>query len=69
MSYVDLGKDGPLVMEAPPMLQGILLDYWQRPVPVDGGKFFSDVGLAGPDGGKGGKFLLLPPGYKEAVIV
>ena len=24
MSYVDLGKDGPLVFEAPPMLQGIL---------------------------------------------
>lgn len=67
MSYVDLGKDGPLVMDAPPMLQGILLDYWQRPIPVDGGKFFGDVGLAGPDGGKGGKFLLLPPGYKGTV--
>jgi hypothetical protein len=67
MSYVDLGKDGPLVMEAPPMLQGILLDYWQRPIPVDGGKFFGDVGFAGPDGGKGGKFLLLPPGYKGPV--
>ena len=67
MSYVDLGKDGPLVMEAPPGLQGILMDYWQRPIPVDGGKFFGDVGLAGPDGRKGGKFLLLPPGYKGAV--
>jgi hypothetical protein len=67
MSYVDLGKDGPLVMEAPPMLQGILLDYWQRPIPVDGGKFFGDVGLAGPDEGKGGKFLILPPGYKGEV--
>jgi hypothetical protein len=33
MSYVDLGKDGPMVMDAPPMLQGILLDYWQRPIP------------------------------------
>ena len=67
MSYVDLGKDGPLVFEAPPRLQGILLDFWQRPIPVDGGKFFGDVGLPGPDGGKGGKFLLLPPGYKGAV--
>ncbi|HMD96593.1 MAG TPA: DUF1254 domain-containing protein [Terriglobia bacterium] len=67
MSYVDLGKDGPLVMDAPPMLQGILLDFWQRPIPVDGGKFFGDVGLAGPDAGKGGKFLLLPPGYKGEV--
>ena len=67
MSYVDLGKDGPLVMEAPPELQGILDDYWQRPIPVDGGKFAGDVGLFGPDGGKGGKFLMLPPGYKGAV--
>jgi hypothetical protein len=67
MSYVDLGKDGPLVMDAPPELQGILLDYWQRPIPVDGGKFFGDVGFAGPDGGKGGKFLILPPGYKGSV--
>jgi len=67
MGYVDLGTDGPLVFEAPPRLQGILLDFWQRPIPVDGGKFFGDVGLAGPDGGKGGKFLLLPPGYKGEV--
>ena len=67
MSYVDLGKDGPLVMEAPPGLQGIFDDYWQRPIPADGGKFFGDIGLAGPDGGKGGKILLLPPGYKGTV--
>lgn len=43
------------------------MDYWQRPIPVDGGKFFGDVGFAGPHGGKGGKFLLLPLGYKGAV--
>src|SRR6516165_11369915 len=70
MSYVDLGKDGPLVFEAPPKLQGILLDFWQRPIPgptVDKKQFFGDVGFFGPDGGKGGKFLLLPPGYKDDV--
>src|SRR4029450_11951900 len=67
MSYVDLGNDGPIVFEAPPELQGILLDFWQQPIPVDGGKFFGDVGLPGPDAGKGGKFLLLPPGYKGSV--
>jgi hypothetical protein len=67
MSYVNLGKDGPLVFDAPPNLQGVLLDFWQRPIPVDGGKFFGDVGLPGPDGGKGSKFLLLPPGYKGEV--
>jgi hypothetical protein len=70
MSYVDLGKDGPLVFEAPPKLQGILLDFWQRPIPgptVEKTQFFGDVGFAGPDSGKGGKFLLLPPGYKGDV--
>ena len=67
MSYVDLGKDGPLVLDAPPNLQGILLDAWQRPIPVDGGTFAGDVGFFGPDQGQGGKFLLLPPGYKGEV--
>jgi len=55
MGYVDLGNDGPLVFEAPPNLQGILLDAWQRPIPVDGGRFFGDVGLPGPDAGQGGE--------------
>jgi hypothetical protein len=67
MTFADLGQTGPLVFEAPPRLQGILLDFWQRPIPMDGGKFFGDVGLPGPDGGKGGRFLILPPGYKGAV--
>jgi hypothetical protein len=67
MVFEDLGKTGPLVFEAPPNLQGILLDFWQRPIPMDGGQFFGDVGLPGPDGGKGGKFLILPPGYKGNV--
>jgi hypothetical protein len=70
MSYVDLGKNGPLVFEAPPGLQGILLDFWQRPIPgptIDGHAYFGDVGLPGPDAGTGGKFLLLPPGYTDAV--
>jgi hypothetical protein len=67
MSYVDMGETGPIVFVAPPNLQGILLDFWQRPIPVDGGKFAGDVGLPGPDAGKGGKFLVLPPGYKGDV--
>lgn len=53
MSYLDLGSDGPIVFEAPPRLQGILLDFWQRPIPVDGGTYFGDVGIFGPDQGKG----------------
>ena len=67
MGYVDLAKDGPLVIELPPNQQGILDDFWQRPVPgptIDGHEFAGDVGLAGPDRGNGGKYLLLPPGYQ-----
>ena len=70
MGYLDLGKDGPMVFEAPPGMQGILLDFWQRPIPgptIDGHEFFGDVGLPGPDAGKGGKFLILPPGYEGDV--
>jgi hypothetical protein len=63
MGYVDLGKDGPLVIELPPNQQGILDDFWQRPVSgptVDDHDFAGDVGLAGSDRGKGCKYLLLP---------
>ena len=67
MVFVNVAETGPLVFEAPPKLQGILLDMWQRPIPCDGGKFFGDVGLPGPDGGAGGKFLILPPGHKGDV--
>jgi len=70
LGYLDLGKDGPMVFEVPPKFQGILLDFWQRPIPDDGGEFAGDVGLPGPDGGKGGKggkALILPPGYKGDV--
>lgn len=67
MVFENLAKTGPLVFEAPPGLQGIILDFWQRPMPVDGLEFQGDVGLPGPDGGKGGKFLILPPDYKGEV--
>jgi hypothetical protein len=70
MSYLDVGKDGPMVFEAPPGLQGILLDFWQRPIPgpkTGDRDFLGDVGFFGPDAGKGGKFLVLPPGYDKQV--
>lgn len=57
---VDLGKSGPLVVDVPAgALLGIIDDFWQRSL--------TDVGAAGPDAGKGGKYLLLPPGYKGEV--
>lgn len=56
-------KDGPVVLDVPPTvgagLFGSLVDAWEVPV--------SDVGPAGDDQGKGGKYLLIPPGYKESV--
>jgi hypothetical protein len=55
MSYLDL-KDGPLVVEVPPKLQGMFDDFWHRPI--------ADVGFVGPDKGQGGKYLLLPPDYQ-----
>jgi hypothetical protein len=70
LGYLDLAKDGPLVIEVPPGLQGILDDFYQRPVcgpQTDGHTWCGDVGLPGPDHGKGGKYLLLPPGYKGDV--
>ena len=66
MSYLDLKQDGPLVVEVPPGIQGLFDDFWQRPIETEhnGKKWYGDVGLAGPDEGKGGNFLLLPPDYK-----
>jgi hypothetical protein len=57
VAAIDLAQSGPVVIEIPPgALVGIINDYWQRSV--------TDVGLPGPDGDKGGKFLLLPPAYE-----
>jgi hypothetical protein len=53
--WLDL-KDGPLVVETPPNVLGFVNDFWFR--------YVTDMGNAGPDKGKGGKFLFLPPGYK-----
>jgi hypothetical protein len=57
MGYVDLKQDGPLVIEVPPGLQGILDDFYQRPIcsvePIEGRTWCGDVGLPGPDKGKG----------------
>ena len=52
--WLDLTK-GPVVLEVPPMVLGPMDDAWFR--------WVTDVGFTGPDKGKGGKYLLLPPGY------
>jgi hypothetical protein len=48
--------DEPLVLVVPPNVVGFIGDAWQRPQ--------GDVGRPGPDKGKGGKYLIVPPGYK-----
>ena len=53
-AFMDL-KDGPMVVEVPPGVLALANDAWMRHV--------IDFGLAGPDKGKGGKYLFLPPGY------
>ena len=71
MGYLDLKRDGPIVIEAPPGLQGILDDFFQRPLAsegeIDGRRWSGDVGLVGPDQGRGGKYLVLPPDYTGTV--
>jgi hypothetical protein len=57
-SYINL-KDGPIVVEIPPGVLGMADDLWMR--------YIVDLGLAGPDKGKGGKYLFLPPGYEGEV--
>ncbi|QAY95758.1 hypothetical protein CWB41_08410 [Methylovirgula ligni] len=52
-------KDGPVVAQVPPGVLGPVDDAFFR--------FVTDVGLTGPDKGKGGKYLFLPPGYTGAI--
>jgi len=62
MSFFDT-HDGPVVIDVPPAeggsLNGNNVTAWQKPL--------EDVGLLGVDKGKGGKFVILPPGYAEPV--
>jgi hypothetical protein len=57
-------KDGPIVLDLPPgdasgSFNGNIVTVWQMPL--------EDAGLLGFDKGKGGKYLVLPPGYKDKV--
>jgi hypothetical protein len=54
-AYLNL-KDGPMVVEIPPGVLGLADDIWMR--------YITDLGVVGPDKGKGGKYLFLPPDYK-----
>jgi hypothetical protein len=62
MAFFDTKEAGPIVLDVPPgdadgSLNGNIVTVWQTSL--------EDVGLLGVDKGAGGKFLILPPGYKE----
>jgi hypothetical protein len=63
MPFFNTAKAGPMVIEIPPAnggsITGSIMDAWQTPL--------EDVGPAGIDAGKGGKYLILPPAYSETV--
>jgi hypothetical protein len=53
---IDLRQTGPVVVELPPgPFIGVVDDHYQQ--------WIMDLGLPGPDAGKGGKHLVLPPGW------
>jgi hypothetical protein len=52
-------KDGPIEIDYPPgQTAGGVLDFWQRPV--------FDLGLTGPDQGKGATYIVVGPGDDPA---
>jgi hypothetical protein len=58
VGLIDLEESGPIALDLPPgLMAGMILDAWQR--------VLSDLGVVGPDQGKGGKYLILPPGHKK----
>jgi hypothetical protein len=63
MPFFNTADAGPMVLDIPPAdegsITGSIMDCWQTPL--------EDVGPAGVDKGKGGKYLILPPGYKDKV--
>ncbi|MFA0280020.1 DUF1254 domain-containing protein, partial [Vibrio sp. 10N.222.55.F8] len=60
LAFLDLKKDGPTVIEVPESM---------GPTTVNDAffRFVTDLGIVGPDKGKGGKYLILPPDYKGEV--
>lgn len=63
MPFFNTKDVGPVVLEIPPAdhgsITGSIMDCWQTAL--------EDVGPAGVDKGKGGKYLILPPGHESEV--
>ncbi|NEI73154.1 DUF1214 domain-containing protein [Rhizobium lusitanum] len=62
IGFYDLSTRGPAVLDIPAgAIAGSAMDFWQRP--------FTDFGITGPDGGKGGKYLVVGPGQETPAAV
>src|SRR5215470_7717883 len=64
MAFFNTKDAGPIVLEVPPgdangSLNGNIVTVWQTSL--------EDIGLFGIDKGAGGKFVIVPPGYKDKV--
>ena len=59
IASLDLKVDGPTVVDIPPGMYGTANDGLF--------KFMVDFGFVGPDKGKGGKYLFVPPGYEGEI--
>jgi hypothetical protein len=61
MPFINTKNIGPVVIEIPPAdegsITGTIMDSWQTPL--------ADVGPAGVDAGKGGKYVILPPDFAD----
>ena len=61
MPFFSTKDVGPLVLEIPPAdegsITGTIMNCWQEAL--------EDVGPAGMDKGKGGKYLITPPGFRD----
>jgi hypothetical protein len=61
MPFINTKDVGPVVIEMSPAdegsITGTIMDAWQTPL--------ADVGPAGVDAGKGGKYLVLPPDFTD----
>jgi hypothetical protein len=59
--FINTKDAGPVVLEIPPAdegsITGTVMDVWQCAL--------EDVGPAGMDKGRGGKYLIVPPGYGD----
>jgi len=64
MPFINTKVAGPMVLEIPPADEGVVngsvMNLWQAAL--------EDIGPGGADTGKGGKYLILPPGYDQSRV-